>query len=87
MRDRIDQYISTWKRRGYPSDIPDEVPKRLMQMQLAPSYQAIAIAILSNDHALESLGFVPRKSPWYMHLKRCELESRAAMPLQLDFWR
>ena len=65
-----------WKRRGYPNDIPDEVPLRLMQLSLAPSYKAICIAILKNDHAMKSLGFTPPDSQYYTALKRIEIQGR-----------
>lgn len=75
---RIAEYIELWKTRGYPVDIPDEVPDVLMQEGLAPSYKAIAFAILQNDLQCVSLGFAPKKSKWYGILKRIELEERAA---------
>jgi predicted phosphoadenosine phosphosulfate sulfurtransferase len=33
------------------------VPKRVAESCRAPSYKALAIAILKNDHTLKSLGF------------------------------
>ena len=88
MRHKIAKYIKTWKTRGYSDDIPDEVPTVLMQQNLAPSYRAIAQAILRNDHPMQSLGFSPDASPWYTELKRIEISMRpSAGPLQLDFWR
>ena len=88
MRQKIARYIRTWKARGYSDDVPDEVPAVLMQQQLAPSYRAIATAILKNDHAMKSLGFAPDPSPWYMELKRVEISMRPnSGPRQLDFWR
>jgi predicted phosphoadenosine phosphosulfate sulfurtransferase len=69
---RINSYVEKWKRQGYPEDIPDAVPDQLMEENLAPSYRQIAIAILKNDHAMESLGFTPKMSPWYMAIKRLE---------------
>ena len=76
MRQRIDQYVRIWKRRGYSGDIPDEVPHVLMQLGLAPSYKAIAIAILKNDISMHSLGFTPRVSEWYRELKHIEIAAR-----------
>ena len=73
---RVRAYIQTWKARGYSDDIPDEVPKELMRLGLAPSYKAIAIAILQNDLQFTSLGFAPKDSPWYSELKRLEIEAR-----------
>lgn len=78
MNTKIQQYIKTWKARGYPQDIPDEVPRELMRDNLAPSYKAICFAILKNDHALKTLGFEPKQSKWYGLLKRIEIEARSA---------
>lgn len=77
IRTKIKKYIKDWKGKGYPEDIPDDVPDALMKQRLAPSYKAIALAILSNDINLESLGFTAPKSRWYSHFKRIELEQRA----------
>jgi predicted phosphoadenosine phosphosulfate sulfurtransferase len=73
---RIDQYIRTWNSCGYPDDIPDEVPDALMRLGLAPSYKAIAIAILQNDLQFRSLGFQAQQSMWYMALKQIEIAER-----------
>jgi predicted phosphoadenosine phosphosulfate sulfurtransferase len=61
---------------GYPDDIPDEVPNELMRLGLAPSYRAIAVAILQNDLNFYSLGFASPTSPWYSALKRIEIAAR-----------
>lgn len=37
--------------------IPDEIPAKLAASNRAPSWKAIAVAILKNDHNLLSLGF------------------------------
>jgi predicted phosphoadenosine phosphosulfate sulfurtransferase len=76
---KIGQYIRKWKAQGYPDDIPDEVPQVLANQNLAPSYKAICIALLRNDHNLESLGFSPKKSHWYSAIKRVELAERARL--------
>lgn len=60
--ERVAQYLKTWENRCYSNGIPEEVPKGLQSSNRAPSYKAIAVAILSNDHQLLSLGFVSRKS-------------------------
>lgn len=73
---RVKEYISNWKAKGYENDIPDEVPHELMKLGLAPSYKAIAIALLKNDVNLESLGFVGKKSKWYSAFKKVEIEER-----------
>lgn len=80
MRERIEQYITEWRCRGYSDDIPDEVPLALMSDDLAPSYKAIAIAILKNDHYMTALGFSPPHSAWYDALKRIEISERVTAP-------
>jgi len=47
-----------------------------MRLNLAPSYKAIALAILKNDHHLTSLGYSAPVSPWYNAIKKLEIESR-----------
>jgi len=76
MRDRIHKYVKEWKLRGYSDDIPDEVPGALMDEGLAPSYKAIAIAILRNDHHMTALGFQAPRSAWYDAIKRIEINER-----------
>jgi predicted phosphoadenosine phosphosulfate sulfurtransferase len=49
-------------KRCYFSDIPDEVPVLLASTNRAPSYKAIAIAVLRNDNQLLSLGFARKES-------------------------
>ena len=87
MHIRAHQYIEQWKQRGYPFDIPDEAPHVLERELLAPSYRAICLAILRNDHALKSLGLAPPESRWYVELKRIEIAARRGEPLQRDFFR
>lgn len=76
LKQKVNKYISDWKSKGYSDDIPDEVPDMLMKYRLAPSYKAIAFAILKNDLHLTGLGFSAPKSEWYSHLKRVELQDR-----------
>lgn len=75
-RKLVKKYIAMWKARDYQDGIPDEVPNRIMDLCLAPSYKAIAISILKNDHSMQSLGFTPKKSSWYNCLKKMEIEER-----------
>ena len=74
--DKVNQYIKKWATCGYPEDIPDVVPDAIMRLGLAPSYKAIAIAILKNDLQFLSLGFQPKHSNWYSALKKVEIEQR-----------
>lgn len=73
---KINEYIKSWKSRGYPIDIPDEIPDVLINLNLAPSYKSIALAILKNDMQMESLGFQPKKSNYYNILKKIEISER-----------
>lgn len=75
MVEKISKYLSDWKKRDYDK-IPDEVPNEIMKRNLAPSYKAIALAILKNDHNLTSLGFSGKKSKWYSVFKKIEIEER-----------
>jgi len=43
------------------------------ELNVAPSYKAICIAILKNDHQLKRLGFTPQKTNSYHELKRIQL--------------
>lgn len=76
MNKKIKKYISEWKQKDYNDDIPDEVPDALMDLLLAPSYKAICLAILKNDHSLKTLGFQPRVSSYYNELKKIEIQNR-----------
>jgi predicted phosphoadenosine phosphosulfate sulfurtransferase len=57
--ERVSEYVQAWKRRCYSVDIPDEVPRKVQSSGRAPSWKAIAIAILQNDLQLRQLGFSP----------------------------
>lgn len=88
MHHKICRYVDMWLERGYAEGIPDEVPHELMVLQLAPSYKAICMAILRNDHPLKSLGFSPDESPWYSELKRVEIAARPGNQVpQKDLFR
>lgn len=82
---RISAYIERWKHRGYSTGIPDEVPPGLMHNGLAPSYRAVAIALLKNDLKLTSLGFSAPYSDWYGVLKRIEIQARPTTSNQMEF--
>jgi hypothetical protein len=55
--DRVKEYVSTWESRCYQFGIPDEVPRKIAAIGRAPSWQAVAIALLKNDLNLYGLGF------------------------------
>lgn len=74
---KVSWYGYWWSRRGYRNGLPEEVDGELSEKQLAPSWKAVAVAIMSNDVPLESLGFTPPVSPFYGMLKRIELGERA----------
>lgn len=76
LQQKIERYVNSWKLKGYPKDIPDEVPEELRKLNKAPSYKAIALAILRNDLHLTSLGFSPPKSVYYSILKKIEIDNR-----------
>lgn len=76
IKQKIIIYLKTWKKRGYIDDIPDEVNQILQDENLAPSYKAIAIAILKNDHNLESLGYTVEKSIYYDSIKKIQLKQK-----------
>lgn len=78
MHAKVSWYRSFWMMRGYQEDLPEEVPSEVSSKNYAPSWRAIAVAILSNDVALQSLGFSGPHSEWYGILKRVELSERGA---------
>lgn len=77
MRRGLNRYVNAWRGRGYPDDIPDEVPPGIAEECLAPSYKAICLALLRNDHSLQSLGLSSPRPEIYMTLKRIEFQRKA----------
>jgi predicted phosphoadenosine phosphosulfate sulfurtransferase len=53
---RIEAWVESWESRCYAQGIPDEVPHKLTFSGRAPSWKAIAVCILGNDHQLSRLG-------------------------------
>lgn len=66
---KIVSYVETWEKRCYPGGIPDDIPHTLAASGRVPSYRAIAMAILRNDHALKSLGFSGKHSEYFDMLR------------------
>ncbi len=79
MKEKILAYIEKWERQGYSDGIPDEAPERLHQLGKVPSYKAICLAIIKNDHSLQTLGYSRIKSPVYSEIKRHELICRGVI--------
>ena len=79
MREKIKSYLKNWKNKGYPKGIPDDVPSILRELNKAPSYKAIVVAILKNDPSLKSLGFSAKVSRYYSVYKKIELEERKSI--------
>jgi predicted phosphoadenosine phosphosulfate sulfurtransferase len=55
--ERVSEYVRTWQLRCYSDDIPDEVPQKVAASGRAPSWRAVAIALLQNDLHLYQLGY------------------------------
>lgn len=85
MKTKILNYINQWENRCYFDGLPDEVPQRIQELNKAPSYKAICMAIMKNDHCLETLGFSRVKSHYYNIIKRDELKERGVI-IQLDLF-
>ena len=66
-----------WEGRCYFDGIPDEVHHKVAASGRVPSYKAIAMAILNNDHTLKSIGFSGKHSKYYDQLKAEEIRSRS----------
>lgn len=64
----MNRYIETWENRCYSGGVPDEVPQLLAVTLRAPSYKAIAMAILRND--MSELGFSSQESELTQQLRR-----------------
>ena len=55
--ERVAEYVATWQRRCYFNGIPDQVPPKVEASGRAPSWKALAVALLQNDLNLYRLGF------------------------------
>ena len=87
MKQKIINYIKTWEERCYSEGIPEEVPSRLTQLNVAPSYKELCSIILKNDTTLKGLGITQIKSNYYHELKRIELaERKDGKPKQLKLF-
>ena len=76
IRRKVRWHLMYWRERGYAHGIPEMVPQEVRERYFAPSWEAIAIAILSNDVGLLTLGFPAPYSDYYTMLKRDEFARR-----------
>ena len=83
---KVKEYSETWERRCYFDGIPDEVPKKLHDAGKAPSWKAIAIAILKNDLNLYSLGFSKRESAVLNQIVEDARSEREGEDMNLDLF-
>lgn len=83
--ERVSRYLQIWTARDYEHEIPDEVPAELAAANLAPSWKAIACALLRNDMLLLTLGFAPVVSKHYVQIKRQEINQRKRLRQRLLF--
>ena len=68
--------MRTWKARCYSHEIPDEVPAKVAASGRAPSWRAVAIALLQNDLHLYQLGYA---RPAYDRQQRILTMAQVAM--------
>jgi predicted phosphoadenosine phosphosulfate sulfurtransferase len=59
---KVEAYVETWERRCYSGGIPDILHKKIEASGRAPSWRAIAIALLKNDSSFQSLGFQSKET-------------------------
>ena len=69
---QVNFFVKEWEQRCYKDGIPDEVPLEISHR--APSYKAIAMAILKNDVSI--LGVERKPCESYVRLKRHEISNR-----------
>ena len=74
--DRVREYNQQWRRRCYSDGIPEEVPKKGAASGRAPSWKAVAVALLQNDLHLYQLGFA---RPAYEKLQQAVRLGQIAM--------
>jgi predicted phosphoadenosine phosphosulfate sulfurtransferase len=55
--ERVREYETVWSNRCYLNGLPEELPKKIADSGRAPSWKAVAIALLQNDLHLYQLGF------------------------------
>lgn len=68
--------MRTWQARCYLHEIPDEVPVKVSASGRAPSWRAVAVALLRNDLHLYQLGYA---RPAYDQQRRAVTMAQIAM--------
>ena len=68
--------MRTWKARCYSHEIPDDVPAKVAASGRAPSWRAVAVALLQNDLHLYQLGYA---RPTYDQQRRAVTMAQMAM--------
>lgn len=68
--------MRTWQARCYSHGIPDEVPVKVAVSRRAPSWRAVAVALLQNDLHLYQLGYA---RPAYDQQRRVVTMAQIAM--------
>lgn len=76
-------YINLWQDKCYSDGIPDEVPNKLLFSGRAPSWKALAICILNNDHQLKKLGLERSTTVRGLEIER-ELKRKDTAQYRLD---
>lgn len=75
---RVALYIETWESRCYFDGIPDVISNKLIASGRVPSFKAIALAILRNDHNCYALGFSEGSSEMFEQILQNEKRKRNA---------
>lgn len=71
MKQNVEDYMEKWRKFGY-NKIPEEVPLRIHQLGLAPSYKELCLLILNNEIQKNR----NKKSKVYFELKKIELTDK-----------
>jgi predicted phosphoadenosine phosphosulfate sulfurtransferase len=62
---KIHQFLSWYRNRGYPNGIPDEAPHEEEASRKTPSWRRVAKSLLRNDYWMKGLSFTQTKSEAY----------------------
>ncbi len=62
---KFKKFVRWWRKRGYPTDLPDEAPRVLEVERMAPSWRRLCKVLLRNDYWCKGLAFTQPKSAAY----------------------